>query len=121
MRALLLFLTLAVAGTAHAGALQTCRDKEKEKDAIRSCVRAARVQSINQLRQASEAAQQAVYAKTKESGRKSLLREYRTTQARHVRARNAICRKYGSGIERVACEADMNNAQVEKLARFADQ
>lgn len=117
---LFLALTMIAIGAAHAGALETCREKEKENDAIRSCVRAERVQSINRLRKASEAAQQAVLAKTQESGRRSLLREYRTTQARHVRERSASCRKLANGLEQVACEANMNYAQVEKLARFIE-
>lgn len=118
MRGLLVAIALFSASSAHAGALESCRLKEKENDAVRACVRAERVQSLNKLRKASEAAQQAASATTQETGRKSALREYRAVQAWHVRTRSTTCRRFANGIEQVACEADMNYAQVEKLARF---
>jgi hypothetical protein len=115
-----LFTALFVATSAQAGVMESCRDKEKESDKVRACVRAERVHSINSLHDASLKAQEAVTQQTRESGRKLSLREYRSMQARHVRERNRTCPKQG-GIEQVACEADMNYAQVDKLARFINQ
>jgi hypothetical protein len=120
MRNWFFFILLFALSSANAGTLETCRKKEKDKEAVRSCVKAARITSINQLREAGSAAQAAVWQKIRETGRKTYARQYRASQARHVRERNAACRMLSAGIEKSACEADMNNAQVEQLARFIE-
>ena len=118
----LLALCFALAFTSvQAGVLDNCRQQSKNNDALRDCVRAERVRSINQLHEASKSAERAVMEKTRDTRRKNLLREYRNSQARHVRERSNLCRKQGSGIEQIACEADMNYAQVEKLTHFTEQ
>lgn len=120
MRAALALLAAFIALSARAGALDDCKQKEKASDAVRNCVRAERVRSLNRLREVSVAAQQAIVQKSRESGRRLTQREYRASQAAHIRQRNATCRKQTSGIEQAACEADMNFTQVEKLSRFIE-
>lgn len=120
MRGALLSILLLTVASAWAGTLEICRQKSPDKDDLRSCVEAERVRSTNQLRKTSLAARTAVNNKTQEEGSKSPLRTYRNLEARHVRDRNTHCRQHAEAIERSACEADMDKAQIEQLTRLIE-
>lgn len=117
MRAACLSMLL-MALAAQAGTLDQCRQKAADNDGVRSCVEAEKFRSNNQLRETGLAAQASVKEQIQAGGPKSLAKELRSMQAHHVRDRAAACRKQAGAQEKAACEADMNFAQVERLARF---
>jgi Neuraminidase (sialidase) len=118
MRGLAFSALLLVHAVAAGGVLEQCQVQKKDADAVQLCVETEHLRSTNRLRKISAAARPAVYAKTKDDGHKANLREYRTVEARHVRQRKTLCRKQETSLLRHACEADMNYAHIEELARF---
>lgn len=118
MRSWLLMALLATVTHASAGALEKCRQKKQEADAIVACVETEQMRSTNQLRKVSSAARDAVHVQTQGNGKTAILREYRKMEARHVRERKVECRKQATPLERNACIADMNDAHIEQLGRF---
>ncbi len=104
--------------SAGAGTLDKCQAEKKDTDAVQLCVETEQLRSANQLRKVSTKAKAAVRDKTQQDGRRAILREYRSVEARHVRERSIQCRQQPAGIERLACEADMNDAHIGQLARF---
>jgi hypothetical protein len=119
MRALLLLLCLT-APLAHAATLESCSQKEKDIGGIRLCVEAERTRAANLLRETNLATQDAVNQKTKTDGRRTALRDFRATQAGHVRTRAGLCRAQADGVDRQACEADADLKQVEHLKHLAN-
>lgn len=117
-RAWLACLLLLAQTSAGAGTLDKCQAGKKDADAVQLCVETEQLRSANQLRKVSSKAKSAVREKTQQDGRRAILREYRSVEARHVRERTIQCRQQPAGIDRLACEADMNDAHIAQLARF---
>ena len=118
MRALLLILALS-APLVHATTIDTCVHQEKEMRALKLCVEAERNRAANHLREANQLTLTAVNQKTKTDGRKTTLREFRSSQARHVRTRAAQCRQ-PIDVNRIGCEADADFGQIERLKQLAN-
>lgn len=120
MRSAAFAILLLTATAVVAGTLENCELQAKDRNALQACVEAERIKSSNQLRKTSLSTQAAMQQKMADTTRNQQLRSYRAMQARHVRERNAVCRKQAGDLERKACEADMNYAHIEQLAKFAD-
>lgn len=118
-RAIGLIAMLASFSTVQAGITKQCRQQETDGTAFAACIEAEHNRSTNQLRAANLASQEAVNKQVRETGRKAPLQQFRAGQARYVRQRAAACRKAAEGIERQACEADMNFPRNETLHRIA--
>lgn len=117
-----LFLALTLIATAvNAGTLEKCQSSGKDAEEIQFCVSAERSRSANRLRDLNPVVLSAIRENTSAARRMALLREYKRTQARHVRQRQATCRKQTIGDERTACEADMNFTHVDHLAGFTQK
>jgi hypothetical protein len=118
MRTGLFLLLLSIAMTVDAGTLEKCLAKEKGPDGVQSCVDAEHNRSANRLREMNPVVLESIHKEIRPARHKALLREYRTAQAHHVRQRKAVCHKQEAGNARNACEADMNYAHIDQLARF---
>ena len=118
MRTLLFSILIVSAATANGAALEKCQAKEKNPAGVQSCIEAERSRSANRLRELDPVVINAIHKEANRAHQKALLREYRAAQAHHVRERKATCHKQAEGNERTACEADMNFAHIDQLARF---
>ncbi len=118
MRTLLFLVLTLIAAAANAGTLEKCEATQSGAEAIQFCVSAERSRSANRLRELNPVALAAINQNSPAARRKALLRQYQATQARHVRKRQAVCRKQAAGNARTACEADMNFAHLDYLAGF---
>ncbi len=118
MRYFLLFGLVFTVSASNAGTLEKCQASEQDKAAIKSCVDAEHSKTGNVLRELNLAAAKAATEKTKDAGRKVPLRHYRSTEAHYARNRAATCNKRPEGMERQACETDMNSVHIEELKRF---
>lgn len=117
-------LTAALAGIivlpVQAGTLAQCQFAEEEESAVASCVEAAQHRSSNRLREASIQLLDTTHRKVRETGSKTLLRQFRTAEARHVRQRSRACSRQPAGMARSACEVDMNLSHIDRMKqRFA--
>lgn len=110
---------LAAFSTVQAGSIERCRQQEPDSAAFAACMEAEHNRSMNQLRAANLASQEAVSKQVRETGRKALLQQFRAGQARYVRQRAAACRKASAGNDRQACEADLNFSRIETLQLIA--
>ena len=118
MRTALFSIGILFAAAAHAGTLEKCQAKGKNPDSIQNCIDTERSHSTNRLREMGPLVLDAIHKETNGTRHKALLRAYRSAQAHHVRERAIACKKEAAGNERNACEADMNYAHIEQLARF---
>jgi Tfp pilus assembly protein PilE len=120
MRPFLFCLPLIVAAVAlpsYAGSLEKCQQKEKDATGLRTCIEAERNHAANLLREADVAAANAI----EDTHDRRKMNQYRMQQAHHVRAREHACGKQPSRNERLACEADMDYAQLEQVKRYTPE
>lgn len=118
MRRAVFILTLVITGqSSAAGVLEKCQAQSAKPDKQLACSVTEHQRSENQLRNQSLFAKRRVIHAAQNDGRK-LMREYRKSEARHVRERNHLCRKQKAGLQRNACIADMNDKHREALSRF---
>lgn len=113
----LLLIVSTAATSSYADSFEKCQQKEKDATGLRTCVEAERNHAANLLREADIAALDAL---DKQHNRRKL-NQYRAQQAHHVRAREYECRKKPSRNERLACEADMDYAQLEKVKGYTPE
>lgn len=113
----LLFISSAAASAAYAESFEKCQQKEKDATGLRTCIEAERNHAANLLREADVTALDAI----DKQHNKRKLNQYRAQQAHHVREREQSCRKKPSRNERLACEADMDYAQLEKVKRYTPE
>lgn len=118
-RAIGLIALLASVSTVQAGIIERCRQESPDSTAFAACIEAEHNRSMNQLRAANLASQEAVNKQVRETGRKAPLQQFRAGQARYVRQRAAACRKAAAGSARQACEAEMNFSRIETLHEIA--
>ena len=116
----LLLIASAAASTSYAGSFEKCQQKEKDATGLRTCIEAERNHAGNLLRDQNTDAFAAVEKIARDKGDPALVKQYRAQQAHHVRERKNTCRKQPSKNEQVACEADMDYAQIEKLKRYTE-
>lgn len=76
---------LAAFSTVQAGSIERCRHQEPDGAAFAACMEAEHNRSMNLLRAANLASQEAVSKQVRETGRKALLQQFRAGQARYVR------------------------------------
>ena len=115
-----LLMTLLPFMHAHAGALDTCTQKDAQPSAVRSCVEGERNRAANLLREANQSTLSAVNQKVRSAGHRSDLRSFRLSQSHHVRARAAQCSKVAGELDRIGCEADADFAQIVRLQKMAE-
>jgi hypothetical protein len=113
----LLLIASAIVSTSYAGSFEKCQQKEKDATGLRTCIEAERNHAANLLREADIAALDAI----ENQHNKRKVNQYRAQQAHHVRARGNACRKKPSRNERLACEADMDYAQLEIVQRYTPE
>lgn len=121
MRTCLFLVLICVTAASNAGILEKCEATQASAEDIQFCVSAERSRSNNRLRDMNPIVLAAINQNSPAARRKALLREYKRTQAQHVRKRQAVCRNQAAGNARAACEADMNFAHLDYLAVFTDK
>jgi hypothetical protein len=121
MRTGIFLAMILFAMAANAGTLEKCEAAQPSAEGIEFCISAERSRSNNRLRELNPVVLAAINQNSPAARRKALLREYKRTQAQHVRKRQAVCRKQAAGNARAACEADMNFAHLDYLAVFTDK
>ncbi len=117
MARLFLLCLSFLSSAAYAGALEKCQQTEKEASSLRICIEAERNRAANKLRAMNPVAMKAIEKIAKDTDDRALPRKFSAQQAQHVRNRKSLCGQKPTPNEKVACEADMDTAHAELLAR----